>query len=758
MVRVTANAVWLTVAAVATLDAPAARAQGDDADDVDLDAPDPARPSPASTVPPRPTIVPVTRSVPATATVPSAVTKSPTPSPVSSSASAPVGSTALPAAEPEPSPSSAVPGAGLTGEPPNLPAGVDHVGSSFQVRPWTPASLRGAVDAHFAAVARGDAGRTNDTLAALQLALAEAGIYGIDSGPQAPALAAALARQAQAAVAAGDRAGAAALAELALRAAPDDSAVASRIAFVRFKLDGLRAAGDVVGIARRMVDEPVRAADFAARAAAVAVLVVLCLIALLVLCVALPALRLLAFDLWRLLPRGAQRIHGIAIALLVLGAPVAASAGVVVVALWILVVVSVYLPRRALVVVVGAQLVAAGLPFLIDVLARQLVVARSDAAVIAAALYDVSAADARETLRMRERRGDALPLLGRVALATAARREGRIDEALERWQKLVEGEEGAAWLHAGHGVALATAGRDEEALAALEQAIKRSGGDTHIAAVAAFDKSLVLQHAGASDNAQAVLAAAVARDPVVMASLRRSTFRQPDEIVHHNRAFVDVAPPRRLLRALPPDRVADGDAIAVALGTPLWGARVRATTASALLATFPVLCVVLALIARSIPLARPCPRCGAATGRRRGLADVPETHCNDCAVAFSTRRPVDLDPAARARRERIIQLRGRLRSVWVLVLSIVPGAGHLFAGAFVRGALLVVSVTALVGTLVGVSEVVPGPVPSGPWTAAATAAPFVVLLGFLVVGALRGAIDLADEARNGRTWTGGGQR
>jgi hypothetical protein len=96
-------------------------------------------------------------------------------------------------------------------------------------------------------------------------------------------------------------------------------------------------------------------------------------------------------------------------------------------------------------------------------------------------------------------------------------------------------------------------------------------------------------------------------------------------------------------------------------------------------------------------------------------------------------------------------------SAVILLLSALPGAGHLLAGAVVRGALLVVVSVALGAGVLVVGDAWPGPAPLGMWPWKFAAAPLLVLLAFLLLGALRGAADRAEELREGRSGvTGGG--
>jgi hypothetical protein len=638
---------------------------------------------------------------------------------------------------------------------PPLPTVVDEDGRAlFVVRPWNRAALLDAASAHLRAAtpagasAATDSTRARRTLVELEQALAEAGAHGVPGGTGSPAIGAALAREADALAAAGEKTSALEVADVALRAAPGDTAVATRVAHVRWRTQGVSAAGDVVDVVRLALHDPLRGSDLAVRVVGAFIVVVLALLAAIVLSLAVPAVRMLGFDVWLMLPRGSNRVQGFAVAALLVAAPVVVGAGVVVAGMWAITLALVYLGRPARVWTFIVGVLVAVLPLAVDVLARAAVVAGEDADVIAAALYDVDADDARQTLRAREARGDELPLLARAALASAARREGRIDEAVDRWRALAERSPEQGWVHGGYGVALATAGRDDVALSELRLCVERSIHDADIGAVAAFDASVLLQKMGRGDRAQAMVNGAVPSSAGLMAAMRRATFRNPDEVVVHNRAFVDVLPPRRLLVELARPATPQSAAVVAAIARPLWGTRASGPFASAMLAAFVVVWALLAAFAKRLRPARPCVRCGAPASRRVDARDVPENTCSACFHAFLSKKS-RVAPAVKLRREREILLRGRVRSVLVVVLSLWPGVGHLFAGSIARGAaLLITSTTAVVG-VVGVSELLPGPAPVGPWSAWWLAAPFLFVAAGAFLVSLRGALALADDERVG---------
>ncbi len=630
------------------------------------------------------------------------------------------------------------------------PVDVD-VEQGFEILPTTRAAFLEKVLPRSLAVKKGETARARKTLADVETAELEFGMAGVTGGFGSRALGLSLAREAELAVVDGRLEDVTELMEAAERAAPDDLATASQLAHARF------AAGDLVGTLTSVGDlvsatrgDPVAVGSVVARVAAVAGVVVLALLMLLALVVALPALRLLAFEVLVSLPRGTHIVQAWALVLLAAVAPVVAGAGLVLSLCWIVTLGILYMPPRARVVAVVVGVLTATLPFIADIFGRGQAAASGDAAQTALALYDLDGHEALDDLRLREAAKEELTLHQRAALALAARREGRVAEALERWRPLVQQHADLGWVHGGYGAALAVAGQDDLALAELGLAIERS--DLASAplprVVSAFDASLLHHKAGRIDKAQQLIGPAAEANASVVSELRRATYRAPDEVVGHNRAYVDVLPPRSDLvsAALAPS--AASAAIAEGLGRPLWHG-LPGTTASGVFAVIAFVWLVLTLAARKLPVASACVRCGSAASRRVDGPDVPEGTCAACFHVFlSTKSRVDA--TVKLRKERAIFLRGRRRARLVTGLSVFPGAGHLFAGAAGRGAALATGFAVVgVAAVAVVDAVVPGVRPLSPWSDLAIGAPLALVAVVIFVMGLRSALVVADEERAG---------
>jgi hypothetical protein len=617
---------------------------------------------------------------------------------------------------------------------------------------WSYATLLKAANAHFQAVADNDDGRARQTLDELRLALSDASVHGVRGGLQAPAVGAALAREASTVAKAGDGRRANELADLAVRAAPDDVTVAARVALVRLKTDGFRAAGTLVDIVQRTAFDPLRAADIAARLLACAIFAALVMLFSLVVAVALPALRLLVADVLALLPTATHPLQGAFFIAMVAAAPVLFQAGLVTTCLWIVSLGFVYLTTRARVFVCCCGVVLLALPLAAGLFARAVTFAESDADVIAAALFDVGAEAEREQLAVREQRGDKLPLFGKAALADAARREGRLDESLARWLDIVQTNANQAWVHGGYAVALASAGRDALALTELTQTLANARKSEPLFAVASFNAATLHERAGSSSRAQASIDNVGTSGAEHLAQMRRSTFRNPDEVVSANRMYVGILPPRHaVMRALLDDDVPRSVPVFATAARLLWGPLTE-RQALGLTAAFLVAWLVLAWRRTQLRPAFACTQCGVATTRRGPARVILGTQCATCAQIFPTKPRADVvvDAAVRVAKEKEIFRRGRRQARVILLLSILPGMGHLYAGALWRGAFAVVFVAGTAVSALVTSDLFPGPAPPGAWPPVLLSAVCLAVFAIGVLVIVHGARVLAESHRSGK--------
>ncbi|MDP2341700.1 MAG: hypothetical protein Q8O67_12145 [Deltaproteobacteria bacterium] len=631
--------------------------------------------------------------------------------------------------------------------PPTDPTKVMDVG--FEVRATTRAAFMEKLAPRFVAAKKTETARARRMLPEIEQAELDFAMPGLHGGFQARSLGLALALEAGAANADGRADDAIELAEAARRAAPDDVATLSSLAHLRWSSgDPLAALMSLSEIVPAMRNDPTALASVIARACAVVFGVVLVLLALLALVAAIPALSLLAFDVWVSLPRGSHIVQAWALVLLAAAAPVVAGAGIVFSVMWVITLGMLYMPQRLRIVSIVVGVLAAGLPLVADQFARAVVVPSSEAARLHLALFDVDGDAWLETLRARERASKPLSVHEAGALALSARREGRLDEALERWKTLVVKNGDVGWVHGGYGVSLANAGQDDLALAELGLAVQRADpSDRTGTVIAAFDASLLHHKAGRIEKAQSTLAGAAQNASDVVSELRRATFRAPDEIVGHNRAYVDVLPSRAPLVALAFEPSPAAVAVEEAVGRPLWRG-LTGNAAAGALALFPLLWLALLVAARKLPVAQGCDRCGDPASRRVDGPDVPHGTCSGCFHVFLSSKS-RVDATVKLKKERRIFLRSRRRATLVTLFSLLPGAGHLYAGAAARGAVLATLFALCAAAVVVTLDLVPGPRPTSPWSSALLVAPFVVVAVIVFIVGIRSALGVADDERAG---------
>jgi tetratricopeptide (TPR) repeat protein len=486
-----------------------------------------------------------------------------------------------------------------------------------------------------------------------------------------------------------------------------------------------------------------------ARVGAAVAITLLVMLVLVALTVAIPALSTMAFDLMVLLPRQAHIAQALMVAALVAAAPLLLGAGLVPSTLWILLLGMAYVGRRRQLAIAAVVLASVALPTVVHQTAIGWTSSSAASADIADALFDVDGVEALERLRATEAAGGALDVLAEVALANAARRDGRIDEAINRYRALVQQHGDLSWVHGGYGVTLASAGEDELALAELGLAAERARAEPHAESVvvaAAFNASILHHKAGRTEKAQALLSPIAESDSDALAIARRATFRALDEVVGHNRAFVEVLPPRAALRDLSPSPAAV--VVEETVAQVLWRGA-STTTATAIIAAFLVAMGAATVVAQRLRFARACVRCGEPASRRVDGPDVPHDTCAACFHAFVSTKS-RIDAGVKLRKENAIRRRNRRRASVIVALSVWPGAGHLFAGATARGVVFASLATLSACAAVALSPAWPGPRAAADVGALAAMLPGAIIFAVLFAASFRSALSVADDERSTR--------
>jgi tetratricopeptide (TPR) repeat protein len=373
---------------------------------------------------------------------------------------------------------------------------------------------------------------------------------------------------------------------------------------------------------------------------------------------------------------------------------------------------SAYLSRRERLVATAALAAVALLPWA----ARRSTAVTAWAGTLADDVYrlEQGADDGRVSARL-EARGNrgALPKAALVALGRQLKRRGDLDEAL-RWYDLAGSERPDALVNAGNVHLLR--GHADEAKASYLAAADRASDDTAALAAAHYDLSKIYLRQSALDQAREARNKAALEAPALIDQYGS------DDDFRANRWLLDVPLQRAEIRRLAADDVPRrvGEAARAWLGGPL----PRAAWPWAPLAAAALLWP-LAALGRSHRHARVCERCGRpACTRCDGMTgDL----CAQCVNVFSRKGVVEARD--RVLKEAQVRRRARLRRLSARALAVAGGgAGYLWRGRPVRGALVLFGLLFLVMVAVSWRGVAPPPYPSGwtPWAKLAIAGPLAI--------------------------------
>jgi hypothetical protein len=336
---------------------------------------------------------------------------------------------------------------------------------------------------------------------------------------------------------------------------------------------------------------------------------------------------------------------------------------------------------------------------------------------------------------------DALDDYELTALAMWHKREGRLAVARALLEKVTARNPDAAFAHGELGVVNALEGNESVALVEMGKALA-ADADAH---AAAFDASVLHYRGGRTDKAESAVAPVAKGAPDLLNAFRRTTYRAPDQTVTHNRAFVDVYPRPLALLQSGLASSSESQSTADSIARPLLRGQLG-TRAAALLVGFPIAWLVLLALRKKIDPCQGCVRCGHPASRRVDGKDVPSDTCSQCFHAFVSTRS-RIDAGVKLRKEREIMTRRTRLGRAILVLGVLfPGAGHLFAGATVRGLLFALFHTLGLGALLFASKVVPMPQMSGPWSSTVPLVVCGVVVVVVWLVSLRSAWILSEEA------------
>jgi tetratricopeptide (TPR) repeat protein len=272
------------------------------------------------------------------------------------------------------------------------------------------------------------------------------------------------------------------------------------------------------------------------------------------------------------------------------------------------------------------------------------------------------------------------PAAVHAALGRHHKRRGDLDAALRHYALAAGADGGAPELHVNVGNVLFLRGDLEGAKAAYLAATDRAGPDLVVLGAAHYGLSKLYLRTSDMDKSASAREKA---EREAGAFLRR--FGSDDDY-SANRYLVDVPVRPSKIRAL---AEADGspEAVSAWVRRRVAGPLPRAAWPWAPLGVVAALWLLVPWRRRIAP-ATACDRCGGAACRR--CDDAAGAHCGQCVNVFERKGVVDARD--RLRKEAQVRRHAAFRHHTTRVLAVVSGgAGHVFGGAPVKGALLLVA-------------------------------------------------------------------
>ncbi len=513
---------------------------------------------------------------------------------------------------------------------------------------------------------------------------------GAPGGAQAPDMALALVEEAHGWLDKLEADRALALADTAVMLAPSVPATHLAVARARY----IKNPGDVAPIASAvgnaltadLSDLPLLLRWLLAAAMALGGTVLWLLLAVVVLAGA-RRLPLLAHDVGHVFPRHMRGGVSGALAAVLLSIPLLLRLGPLPTVLWWLLLAWRYLERGERVMAGGAALLTAGLPLLMQTAAPMLLFPRTNAYAMYVGQMDVAQA---AVLRPRVDKAPMDPLsLGVSGLMH--KRAGDLEAARAALEHSLRLEPANAWVHINLGCVYASLGELDRAQQQFERASELDPTDALALHNSATLHNLLGRTGAARD---AFEAADHANRAKAMGYRDRATATLPRP---HNVAFLDAPAPLAAFVPAALARTPESEEVAM----DLWGRICPSVPAP--LYPFMVLGLMVAFalveaLGRRVSTARACARCGSPACRSCDGPNVDRQHCAQCYNAFLV-RGARVEAALKIRKDvEIRRYRGRRRVLARLLSVAWAGAGQLYAGLTVPGAVLMVAFT-LAGTL-----------------------------------------------------------
>lgn len=381
--------------------------------------------------------------------------------------------------------------------------------------------------------------------------------------------------------------------------------------------------------------------------------------------------RYAAYDVSKWLPSWFGTGEVVMLLLMLIAAPLVFRFGIALTLVLALGAIYAYQSKRERAVSIFAWVLLAASPGLIWAVSPLVIFHGSNVDAIESALSETFASSA-DTMLVNQSRAPGFDVIGSLALAHRHRVRGDVKAAEDEYRRALTIDPGNVVARNNLGTLLFLQGHEEAAQATFQAATQRGERAEPLLNLASMlvDQSLFEQA-----NAQIELARKLNRNLTEHYTRVASSLPTREKLLS---ADTSQGPLWTLLFAADDDRklaVTEQIFSLIGANTPLW----MAPLFVAFIALFGV-----ALVKRSErrPLCVPCPKCGVPADR-----DAPASYCDQCQSIFL--KAIAVEPVLRLQKESEV-IRYQQRRRWTeRLLSIVAGAGEIFAGRPIAGTLLV---------------------------------------------------------------------
>ena len=345
-----------------------------------------------------------------------------------------------------------------------------------------------------------------------------------------------------------------------------------------------------------------------------------------------------------------------------------------------------------------------------------------------------------ETAVQKKYEGQSLETLGPVpisAMAHEAFRQGDIEESFTFWETVHQRFPNLGWPINNMGVAKAILGETSQATALFEKAVEV---DPTLPAAFYNGAMLGLRNVGQSTFMGAPVSVSLERIGSLLERYKEATKRDIGDTLSQNRLYILSYPlPKEFITNMR-GRASTASSVAGELRRVLLGGLSK-NQMILFSFSFFILALLYQFGTRSMVLAKRCGRCLCTMNVKEHNDEVPHDVCSSCFYHI-IEPDISVKPIEKVRKEQEIfsnhRRNRRLRTFFTVLL---PGAGHIYAGAPWTGTVLALCAASLGSALVVFTHVLPWPYSH--WEAMGNTAVMsvlgilVILYPFALWGALR---------------------